>query len=200
MSSWRQWNMGSDVSSSAKMQPIAQMSGGKKDQVRSVQLWAQLAAALAPMWGRQQRSHRWLWCSAEPRAEARVLCTRKWPPQGQDRLKASAVNWRGGRNPYQLQTEIVGDKIFNQVNKKDTFLKKDNAILPIFTLPLSGPSPITKMFAGFCRKRTDALSEDFFPQIKQNYNQLTSTSVETRWAFEQNPKSAEERQPFSAAL
>lgn len=26
MSSWRQWNMGSDVSSSAKMQPIAQMS------------------------------------------------------------------------------------------------------------------------------------------------------------------------------
>lgn len=40
----------------------------------------------------------------------------------------------------------------------------------------------------------------FFPQIKQNYNQLTSTSVLTRWAIEQNPKSAEERQAFSAAL
>lgn len=30
MSSWRQWKMGSDVSSSAKMQPIAQMSGTHK--------------------------------------------------------------------------------------------------------------------------------------------------------------------------
>ena len=32
MSSWRQWNMGSDVSSSAKMQPIAQMSDREAEQ------------------------------------------------------------------------------------------------------------------------------------------------------------------------
>lgn len=55
-------------------------------------------------WARVMRnSHRWLWCNAEPRAKAPALCTRKWPPPGQDRLKASAVNWRVGQSPCQLQ-------------------------------------------------------------------------------------------------
>lgn len=55
-------------------------------------------------WARAMRnSHRWLWCNAEPRAKAPALCTRKWPPPGQDRLKASAVNWRVGQIPCQLQ-------------------------------------------------------------------------------------------------
>lgn len=39
------------------------------------------------------------------------------------------------------------------------FLIKENVILPIFTLPLSGPSPITKMFAGFWKKKKDTTSD-----------------------------------------
>lgn len=63
------------------------------------------------------RSHRWLWCSAEPRAEAQVLCTRRWPPQGQDRLKASAVNWRGGQTPYQLENRFYSQYNFSELKQ-----------------------------------------------------------------------------------
>ena len=55
---------------------------------------------------------------------------------------------------------------------------------PIFTLPLSGPSPITKMLAGFCGKERyniDFNNADILNIYREKEHMLSLMVKETEW-------------------
>ena len=77
-------------------------------------------------------------CSDAPPRGALELCTRKLLPQDRGLPEASTENWRAWRRRHYV-VDVPG-------YTKRHLAKPMSAI---FTLPLSRPSPMTRMFAGF---------------------------------------------------
>lgn len=167
MSSCLQWNIGSDVSSSAKMHPIAHMSesnqgeqffkGSSEISLRPERCDEHTGESpVQQEWAHRRKSSSTRMCEYQPTYGLCVMSgTQKqlWRSVPESHHHGIKIGQRLQRRIEQPRKSHVGWNKMQQllflVTLLTTSLREMFMFKPILTRPLSGPSPMTRILAGF---------------------------------------------------